>query len=121
MTLAALRDGRERASAEQATNRGQVGVALAPLNDAIRQQLGLPAGTDGAVIAEVRPDSPAAQAGLKTGDVIVAVGATEVKDPDAAVRAIREATATPGSAVALRILRDGRGAFVAVQVPASQG
>ena len=121
VTLAALRDGRERASAEQATNRGQVGVALAPLNDAIRQQLGLPAGTDGAVIAEVRPDSPAAQAGLKTGDVIVAVGATEVKDPDAAVRAIREATATPGSAVALRILRDGRGAFVAVQVPASQG
>jgi len=121
VTLAALRDGQERASAEQPSNRGQVGIALAPLNEQVRQQLRIPAGTEGAVIAEVRPDSPAAQAGLKPGDVIVSVGATEVKDPEAAVRAIREATATPGSAVAMRILRDGRGAFVAVQVPASQG
>jgi serine protease Do len=98
-----------------------MGVALAPLDDQLRQQLKLPRGATGAVISEVRPDSPAAEAGLRQGDVIVGVGGAEVKDPEEAVRAIREAIATPGSAVALRIMRDGRGAFVAVQVPASQG
>jgi serine protease Do len=121
VTLAALRDGAERPGAQQEERRGQMGVALAPLTDQLRQQLKLPQGASGAVISEVRPDSPAAHAGLRQGDVIVGVGAAEVKDPEEAVRAIREAIATPGSAVALRIMRDGRGAFVAVEVPASQG
>ncbi|MGG5818640.1 Do family serine endopeptidase [Falsiroseomonas sp. HW251] len=122
VTLAAVQDGAERGAAqEQAAERGKIGIALAPINDATRQALRLPQGATGAVVAEVRPDSPAAEAGLKPGDIITSVGASEVKDPEAAARAIREATATPGSSVALRIIREGRGAFVAVQVPATQG
>jgi S1-C subfamily serine protease len=36
----------------------------------------------GAVVRAVTPDSPAAQAGLKAGDVLVRVGDRAVKDPD---------------------------------------
>ncbi len=83
VTLAALRDGNDRPAAEQQDERGrQVGIALAPLNDELRQELKLPRGTSGAVVAEVRPGSPAEQAGLRRGDVIVGVVGNEVKYPE---------------------------------------
>jgi serine protease Do len=122
VTLAALRDGEGKAAAEQAeAAQGGVGLSLAPLDAGSREQLGLPRGARGALVAAVRPDSSAAEAGLRAGDVITAVGGREVATAEAAAGAIREATRTPGAAVALRILREGQNAFVAVQAPGRQG
>ena len=98
-----------------------IGLALAPLTPDARQQFDLPAGAHGAVVAEVRPGSAAEQAGLRAGDVVMGVGDRAVSSPDEAVRAIREARNGAGS-LALRVLRDGHSAFVAVEVPkAEQG
>jgi serine protease Do len=80
--------------------------------------LRLPEDAKGAVVQAVEPNSRAQEAGLRPGDVIVAIGATTTEDPQAVVRTLREANAG-GGAVALRILRDGRAAFVAV--PAARG
>ena len=122
VTLAELREKNPAPAAEEGdTGGGAIGIALAPLDGAAREALHLPRGTDGAVVAAVRPDSVAAEAGLQPGDVITAVGPHHVKDPEGAARAIREATRSPGAAVALRILRDGHGAFVALQAPGNQG
>ncbi|MEI6161104.1 MAG: Do family serine endopeptidase [Roseococcus sp.] len=121
VTLAELRDGQAAAgkpAAEAESRGGPVGVALAPITPQARQQLNLPANANGAVIAGIRPESPAAEAGLREGDVIVGVAGRDVADVQAAVGAIREAARTPGSAIALRILREGRSAFVAVEMPA---
>ncbi|GIX15266.1 MAG: hypothetical protein KatS3mg118_3225 [Paracoccaceae bacterium] len=60
----------------------------------------------GALVAEVTPDSPAAKAGLKRGDVIRAVDGQTVKGPRDLTRLI--ATATPGSKVELELLRAGK-------------
>jgi serine protease Do len=117
-TLAALTDkapGSEQASAEQG-GREPVGVALAPIDDAMRQQLNLPRNTNGAVVAEVRPDSRAAAAGIRPGDVITRVGNQEVANPEQAARAIREGSTGP---LALQVVREGRSLFVAV--PTKQG
>ena len=102
-----------------------VGVALAPLTPELRGQLDLPARTSGAVVANVKPDSPAAEAGIRQGDVIVGVGSAMVASPSDAARAIRSA-AHKDHVVALRILRDGQTAFVAIDMskgssPADQG
>jgi serine protease Do len=122
VTLAALRDGAERGGAAPGeASGGGIGLSLGPLNDAVRQSLNLPGGAKGAVVAAVRPDSAAAEAGLQPGDVITGVGGRDVADAEAAARAIRDATRTPGTAVALRILRDGQNAFVAVEAPGKQG
>ncbi|WP_245214532.1 DegQ family serine endoprotease [Roseomonas indoligenes] len=117
--LAALREGGDtaRGGTEEARSRGRIGIGLATLQEAERAGLEVPRGTEGAVIASVRPDSPAGEAGLRPGDVITAVGGKAVKDPDGAVSAIREALSANDGAVALQLLRDGQRAFVAVEAP----
>jgi serine protease Do len=92
-----------------------LGLALAPLTPDMREQLQLSQRTHGAVVAQVQPGSAAEQAGIQQGDVIVGVGAHAVTTPEQATRAIRESEGR-GGAVALRILRDGQTAFVAVNI-----
>jgi serine protease Do len=62
------------------------GVAVSDLNQQLRQQFNLPANVIGAVITEVKPDSAAAEAGLKPGDVIEEINRHPVKSADEAVR-----------------------------------
>ena len=100
--------------------RQGVGVQLAPLTPELRGELDLPARTRGAVVAGVKPDSPAAQAGIREGDVIIGVGSERVASPRDAATAIRSAV-HKDHAVALRILRDGRSAFVAIDMSEGAG
>ena len=51
--------------------RGYLGVSIQSITPELAEALQL-AGTQGALVGEVKPDSPAAQAGLQTGDVITA-------------------------------------------------
>ncbi len=88
-------------------------MALAPLSPELRGQLNLPEGAHGAVMAEVRPGSPAQTAGLHQGDLLVGVGSKAVNNPAEAADTIRAAR-RDGKAVALRVLRDGQPRFVAI-------
>ncbi len=90
-----------------------IGLALAPLSPQLRDRLSLPAGARGAVVAEVKPGSPAEASGLRQGDVVMGVGTKAVTSPEEAVGAIRQSTQA-GHTVALRVMRDGHTAFVAV-------
>jgi putative serine protease PepD len=63
-------------------------------------------GQSQALVQQVQAGSPAAKAGLKTGDVIVAVGDQRVDSPDALIAAIRAHNA--GDTVRLTVLRDGK-------------
>ncbi len=100
--------------AEAATShQGGIGLALAPITPDMRQQLDLPDDAHGAVVAQVKPGSPAEQAGLRPGDIVVGVGQSAVNGPRDAADAIRMASKT-NQPLALRIIRDGQPAFVAV-------
>jgi serine protease Do len=92
----------------------RIGLALAPLSPDLRDQLDVPDGTSGAVVRNVEPGSPAEQAGLQPGDVIVGVGDKRVSSPSEAASAIR--SASKDHAVALRIIRNGEPAFVGVNL-----
>ncbi|CAN5597932.1 DegQ family serine endoprotease [soil metagenome] len=54
-------------------NGGKLGVAMNDLTPEIRQQMNIPDNVKGAAIAQVRPGSPAEDAGLQPGDVILEV------------------------------------------------
>ncbi|MGA3001320.1 MAG: Do family serine endopeptidase [Acetobacteraceae bacterium] len=98
-----------------------LGLALAPLTPDTRDQLQVPDGQDGAVIRSVRAGSPAEEAGLRPGDVIVGVGNQNVSSPTQATKAIGTALGSKAHAVALRVLRDGTIAFVGVELDQSAG
>jgi len=54
-------------------NTGKLGFAVDDLSQEVRQQLNVPAEVHGAAIADVRPGSPADDAGLAPGDVVIEV------------------------------------------------
>jgi serine protease Do len=99
-------------------NTPDVGLALESITPELRQQLNLPSHTRGAVVAQVEPGSPADQAGIQQGDVVVGVGTRPVESPDQAASAIKAATRgnKQDHSLALRILRNGQTAFVALDL-----
>jgi serine protease Do len=84
--------------------RGWLGVQVASLTPERAQAAGL-SEPKGAVVEEVLPGSPAERAGLRKGDVAVAVGDQPVSSPAELTRRI--AGTPPGTKVQLQVLRDG--------------
>ena len=62
------------------------GVGVGDMDAQARQQFNIPDHVKGAVITEVAPDSAAAEAGLKTGDVIMEINHHPVASADDAVK-----------------------------------
>jgi serine protease Do len=100
-------------------NHPQIGLALAPLSPDLRNQLDVPDGTHGVVVRRVMPGSPADDAGLQAGDVIVSVGTHAVNSPEQAVREMRSALNGKDHALALRVIRNGQPVFVGVNLDQS--
>ncbi len=84
-------DEPEVASGPEATKRGRWGMALRELTPEERDRMRLKAG-EGVIVAGVRPDSPAADAGVREGDVILEVNRTPVKTVDELKKAIATVT-----------------------------
>ncbi|MDH3669187.1 MAG: Do family serine endopeptidase [Paracoccaceae bacterium] len=84
--------------------RGWLGVSIQPVTDEIAGSLGL-AAAEGALIARVTEDSPAEEAGLKTGDVILAFGEDPVETLRDLTRAV--AGADPGTKTTVTVWRGG--------------
>ncbi|HCX32864.1 MAG TPA: 2-alkenal reductase [Rhodocyclaceae bacterium] len=85
--------------------RGFLGVEAQAITPELAESFNL-AGTEGALIARVVPGSPAARAGVRPGDVLVAVGGKPVRDPNGMLDLI--AAIKPGETVRLKLRRDGR-------------
>ncbi|MFT8243651.1 S1C family serine protease [Roseomonas sp. BN140053] len=76
----------------------------------------------GALVQGVERNSPAARAGLRQGDVVVAINAERVETSRALIRSV--AGVPPGQTIRLGLLRDGRTQEITVQVgrrPAGTG
>ena len=84
-------------------HRGQLGVAIQPLTPEQAAKLGLQ-DAQGVIVAEVASNSPAARAGLSTGDIIVGFQGQSI--PDANTFRNRLASTPPGTPVKLTILRN---------------
>jgi len=94
-----------------AVARPWLGAKLQTVTADIADSMGLKR-PSGALIANVTPDSPAARASLKPGDLIVSVDGQNVEDPNAFD--YRFATKPPGGTARLGIVRGGREQTVTV-------
>jgi serine protease Do len=85
--------------------RGYLGVNIQPITPEIAEGLGLKE-PRGALVSEAQSDTPAAKAGIRAGDAILAVNGETVKDARDLSRRI--SSLQPGATVKILISRDGK-------------
>ena len=85
--------------------RGWLGVNIRPMTAEVANVLGYDA-PKGAVIEAVSSDSPADDAGLRKGDIILSFGGTDITELRDLTRAV--ATTTPEDSAKVVVLRKGR-------------
>ena len=85
--------------------RGWLGIQLQGVTTEIAAALGLKS-RDGVLVAEVLDGTPAHDAGIINGDVIMGVGGQNVASPNELSRQV--AALAPGEKVRLNVLRDGK-------------
>ena len=93
--------------------RGYVGVEAQQITPATAKAMHLKE-NEGALLAGVQSDSPAAAAGLEPGDVIQAVNGTKVATPKDL--AVNVANIQPGEQAHLTVLHDGQSKDITVKV-----
>lgn len=93
--------------------RGYIGVEVQQITPSTAQAMHLKA-DDGALLAGIQSDSPAAAAGLQPGDVIQAVNGAKITNPREL--ALNVASVVPGVEAHLSVLRDGQTKDVTVTV-----
>jgi serine protease Do len=93
--------------------RGYLGVGISAVPSDVAQKLNIPA-HQGLIVGEVMAKSPAADAGLTEGDVILNINGQAVKTPRD-LQEVVERTAVD-SKIELNLLRDGKPLKVAVTV-----
>lgn len=83
--------------------RGWLGVVIQEITPEIAETIGV---KEGILVAQIAPGSPAERAGLKVGDIIVAVDGEKVRE----VRELqfRIMKTPPGTEVTLTIIREGK-------------
>lgn len=95
----------EQITKEGAVTRGWVGVEAQNLTSKLAESFGLPSAS-GALIAGVLGESPADHAGLKAGDVLIAINKTEVTNSATMLNLI--AVLEPNKNAVLTIMRAGK-------------
>lgn len=91
-------------------DRGHLGVGLLDLTPELRRHFGAPEEA-GVMISAIEPESPAAAAGLRAGDILTAIDGQPVAAATTATRIVSEGEA--GQTLELGILRDRKARTIA--------
>ncbi|WP_037307251.1 Do family serine endopeptidase [Ruegeria halocynthiae] len=100
-------------SVDETVSGTALGVTVAPLTETNRSDVGIGENVNGVIVTDLKPDSPAAKAGLQRGDVIVKLGGQETATPDALKAALDSEKTDPALVL---INRGGNQIFVAVEI-----
>ena len=103
----------EQIVAHGAVTRGWVGIEVQEISPEIAESFRLKS-TEGALIAGVQRGGPADRAGIRPGDILVAVGGKPVRDSSSLLNLI--AVLPPGKVAQLRLIRDQADMQIAVSV-----
>lgn len=94
-------------------SRGWLGVMIQPVSRDLAESFGMDS-PSGALIADLDPEGPAAQAGLEAGDIVLEVNGEEVERSRNLPRLI--GTVDPGEEAELTIMRDGERQEISVTI-----
>ncbi len=94
--------------------RGYLGIAVDDLTQDLAEQFGVPT-TNGALVTQIHPGTPAESAGIQVGDVVVGMNnKAVVSRPDLRLKVSQ---ITPGERIELEIVRDGN----SIELPITLG
>ncbi len=96
-----LKDLKEKGT----VTRGWLGVMIQKITPDLAESFNLDR-TEGALVGDVIPNSPAERAGIKRGDVIVRFDRHEVKTMESLPKIV--GSTTPGKAVKVEVIREGK-------------
>jgi serine protease Do len=105
----------QQLKAEGRIERGWLGLQLQAVSTEVAEGLGLK-GDGGTLVADVLPDSPAAEAGVRPGDVILSVDGRPLERLTTLPRVVAETK--PGTTLTLHVSRKGQTVDVPVRVGA---
>ncbi|WDA42636.1 Do family serine endopeptidase [Erythrobacter sp. BLCC-B19] len=95
----------------------KLGMQVMPMNAAVARSLGIPADTQGVVIAAVDPNGDAARKGLRRGDIILSANYQPTASVEALLAQVNAAVAENREAILLRVQRRTTPpAFIAVRI-----
>lgn len=94
-------------------SRGWLGVTIQNVDSATAKALDMP-DSNGALVNSVLEGQPAAVAGIKEGDVIVAIDGQTIEDTEQLLRKV--AMLTPGNKSTITVWRDGKKADLSLTV-----
>jgi serine protease Do len=93
-----------------------LGLSLANVTPELRQRFGLADDVNGVVITDIDNGGPAADKGMKAGDIVVEVAQDDVKTTDQILSKLDEAKKAGRKSVLLLVDRQGDLRFVAVKI-----
>ena len=104
---------KSQSDSKSKSESGYIGVYMQDLTSDVRKGLDLEV-DKGVLVSGVQDDSPAAEAGVKEGDVIVSFAGKDVASPDD----LRDAVSgfQPGSKAKLELVRDGKTQSITVTI-----
>jgi S1-C subfamily serine protease len=90
---------------EWSTGQGRLGLMLMGLTPQLRSYFGAP-NNSGLLVAQVAPNSPAARAGVRVGDVITQVDSQNVQSADDIVNATSSGATASANNVQIHVIRN---------------
>jgi serine protease Do len=109
---------KEQEVVASAPKEGKLGLTVQNVTPQVAESLGLKH-SDGVVITSVQPQSPAAEAGLRRGDVVVEVNRKKTANADEFQKIVSQAK--PNENLLFLIERGGSTLFLALRSPGNQG
>jgi serine protease Do len=103
------------------TDISGLGLKVAPVSQDLKDKFQLQDGQKGVVITDVSPNTPAAERGLKAGDVIMEVQQGEVASPDDVQKQVDAARKSDRKFVLMLIQREGGVQYVPLSLTKTAG
>jgi serine protease Do len=114
VTVTELKEERQAKGPQEKEEEGPIGLTVQNLDQNLARRLGLKE-TQGAVVAQVAPASPAADAGIRPGDVIVEINGQAVHNVKEYQKIIGQAA--KGSYARFLVKRQGHTIYFTVEIP----
>jgi serine protease Do len=113
------KDQQVAANTSEESGHARLGISIADLTPDVRQQLNLPSDVKGVAVAQVQPGSPAEDAGLSGGDVILEINRKPVSSADQFRSDVKSAPANQD--MLLRVWANGGTSYRVVHPESASG